>query len=110
VAAELAALLTRGVQALYIYSGGYKLYNYTGQFFDDFPNVRHHPGVEVEYLPDADHTYMLMADREQLIDRVETWFLSRFPVRSAGDVLPAFREADLAESCQPAIAAAHRPE
>jgi pimeloyl-ACP methyl ester carboxylesterase len=110
VATEIEALLGRGVQSLYIYSGGYKLYNYTGQFFDDFPNIRHHPGVEVEYLKDADHTYMLMADREQLLDRVETWILSRFPIRPAVDVLSAFKGADLAESCQPAIAVAHRPE
>jgi pimeloyl-ACP methyl ester carboxylesterase len=110
VAAEIEGLLRRGVQSLYIYSGGYKLYNYTGQFFDDFPNVRHHPGVEVEYLRDADHTYMLMADREQLLDRVETWFQSRFPLQSAGDILPAFKGADRGGSCQPAIAAAHRPE
>ncbi len=57
--AEIEALLARGMQSLYIYSGGYKLYNYTNQFFDDFPNVRHHAGVEVEYFRDADHTYML---------------------------------------------------
>jgi pimeloyl-ACP methyl ester carboxylesterase len=92
VAAEIEALLGRGVQSLYIYSGGYKLYNYSSQFFDDFPNVRHHPRIQVEYLRDADHTYMLMADRERLLERVETWMTSRFPIGSAGDVPPASRE------------------
>jgi pimeloyl-ACP methyl ester carboxylesterase len=110
VGAEIEALLARGVQSLYIYSGGYKLYNYTNQFFDDFPSVRHHAGLEVEYFRDADHTFMLMADREQLISRVETWVTARFPIGSAADVLPSFKGADLAESCQPAIAAAHRLE
>ena len=51
VAAEIESLVARGVQSLYIYSGGYKLYNYTSQFFDDFPNVRHHAGVEVDVDP-----------------------------------------------------------
>ena len=110
VGAEIEAPLARGVQSLYIYSGGYKLYNYNNQFFDDFPNVRHHASLEVEYFRDADHTFMLMADREQLIARVETWITARFPIGSAVDVLPSFKGADLAESCLPAIAAGHRPE
>ena len=110
VGAEIEALLRRGVQSLYIYSGGYKLYNYTKQFFDDFPNVRHHAGLEVEYFKDADHTYMLMADREQLLNRIERWMTAHFPIGSADDMLPAFRGADLAESCRPAIVAARRPE
>jgi len=110
VAAEIGALLNRGVQSLYIYSGGYKLYNYTRQFFDDFPNVRHNPGIEVEYFKEADHTYMLLADRDRLIDRVEAWMTSRFPIGSARDDQPPFKAVDLAESCLPAIAGAIRPE
>ncbi|HUE16686.1 MAG TPA: alpha/beta fold hydrolase [Planctomycetaceae bacterium] len=107
VAAEIETLLDRGVQSLYIYSGGYKWYNYTRQFFDDFPNVRHNPRVEVEYFRDADHTYLLLADRERLIDRIETWLVSRFPRRSASEFQPAVTAAGPAGSCQPAIAAAH---
>jgi pimeloyl-ACP methyl ester carboxylesterase len=110
VGAEIGALLARGVQSLYIYSGGYKLYNYTNQFFDDFPHVRHHAHLEVEYFRDADHTYMLMADREQLLNRVEMWMTARFPIGSAADMLPSLMGAGLVESCRPAIAAAHRPE
>lgn len=92
VAVEIETLVARGVQSLYIYSGGYKLYNYTSQFFDDFPNVRHHSRIEVEYFRDADHTYMLMADRQRLLDRVERWITSRFPTESTGAVPPASRE------------------
>lgn len=110
VAAEIKALLDRGVHSLYLYSGGYKLYNYTRQFFDDFPNVRHNRHVEVEYFKDADHTYLLLADRERLIDRVEQWLTSRFPFSSAAEVQPAFTAVDLAESCLPAIAVANRPQ
>jgi pimeloyl-ACP methyl ester carboxylesterase len=110
VAVEIRALLDRGVQSLYIYSGGYKLYNYTRQFFDDFPNVRNNPGVEIEYFQDADHTYMLLADRDRLIDRVETWMTTRFPIGGVHDDQPVFKAVDLAESCLPAIAGATRPE
>jgi pimeloyl-ACP methyl ester carboxylesterase len=86
VATEIESLLERGVESLYIYSGGYKLYNYTSQFFDDFPNARHNPRVEVEYFKDADHTYMLLADRERLLSRLERWMTSRFPISTpAGD-------------------------
>ena len=89
VAEEIAALLRRGVHLLYIYSGGYKLYNYKGQFFDEFPNVRQNPGVEVEYFGNADHTYMLLADRDQLIRRIEAWLDSRFPDAESSDPTPA---------------------
>ena len=110
VAAEIHALLERGVQSLYIYSGGYKWYNYTRQFFDDFPNVRHNARVEVEYFRDADHTYLLLADRERLINRIETWLISRFPGRSPSGVQPPVKAVDLAGSCLPAIAAGNRSE
>jgi pimeloyl-ACP methyl ester carboxylesterase len=124
VASELESLVGRKVQQLYIYSGGYKLYNYTRQFFDDFPNVRHNPGIDVEYFKDADHTYMLLADREQLLARVETWMTSRFPIGSpsggasggemsgggTSDSQVDFKAVDLSESCLPAIAVANRPE
>jgi pimeloyl-ACP methyl ester carboxylesterase len=79
VAAEIEALFDRGVQGLYIYSGGYKYYNYSDQFFDDFPNVRKNRQVEVEYFPNSDHTYLLLSDRDRLITRVEEWMRCRFP-------------------------------
>ncbi len=88
VANEIETLARRGVQALYIYSGGYAFYNYAGQFFRNFPAVRRHPHLEVEYFPDADHTYLLMADRRRLYDRVERWAVSRF-VNGPADRLTA---------------------
>jgi pimeloyl-ACP methyl ester carboxylesterase len=95
VGAELEALLDRGVKLLYIYSGGYKFYNYTRQFFDDFPNVRNHSGADVEFFRDSDHTYILLADRARLVDRVETWLKERFPCRSVGALEPAVTAAGL---------------
>jgi pimeloyl-ACP methyl ester carboxylesterase len=109
VAAEIEALLERGIQGLYIYSGGYKYYNYPGQFFDDFPVARSNAQIDVEYYRDADHTYLLLADRDRLITRVATWITSRFPRRNSEFPTDA-KATDLAGSCLPAIAGANRPE
>jgi len=78
VAAEIQVFMDRGMQALYVFAGGCPWYNYAGQFFNNFPNVRCNPQVEVEYFEQADHTYLLVADRERLIDRIETWVTSHF--------------------------------
>jgi pimeloyl-ACP methyl ester carboxylesterase len=109
VAAEIESMLERGVQGLYIYSGGYKYYNYTGQFFDDFPVARYNSQVDVEYYRDADHTYLLLADRDRLITRVATWMASHFP-RGNSEFPSDAKAADLAGSCLPAIAGANQPE
>jgi pimeloyl-ACP methyl ester carboxylesterase len=110
VAGEIEGLFARGLVALYVYSGGYKLYNYTGQFFDNFPTVRHDPRVEVEYFRNSDHTYILLADRQRLIDRVEAWLNSRFTRRAGSTFAQTVKAVGPAESCLPAIAAANRQE
>ena len=79
VAAEIQSLVNRGLQALYIFAGGCPWYNSAGQFLDNFPNLRGNTQVEVEYFPQADHTYLLVADRDGLIARIENWVASRFP-------------------------------
>jgi pimeloyl-ACP methyl ester carboxylesterase len=78
VAAEIQAFVDRGMQALYVFAGGCPWYNFAGQFFQNFPNVRYNPQIEVEYFKQADHTYLLVADRERLIDRIENWVTARF--------------------------------
>jgi pimeloyl-ACP methyl ester carboxylesterase len=91
VAAEIQTFVDRGMQALYVFAGGCPWYNSAGQFFQNFPNVRYNPQIEVEYFKQADHTYLLVADRERLIDRIETWVTSRFRHRPAcpADARPA---------------------
>jgi pimeloyl-ACP methyl ester carboxylesterase len=79
VAAEIQVFLDRGMQALYVFAGGCPWYNYAGQFFNNFPHARCNPQVELEYFPQADHTYFLVADRDRLVDRIETWVSARFP-------------------------------
>jgi pimeloyl-ACP methyl ester carboxylesterase len=81
VAAEIQVFMDRGIQALYVFAGGCPWYNHAGQFFNNFPNVRFNPQIEVEYFEQADHTYLLVADRERLVDRIETWVTSRFRQR-----------------------------
>jgi pimeloyl-ACP methyl ester carboxylesterase len=91
VAGEIQDFMDRGLQTLYVFAGGCPWYNSAGQFYSNFPNLRGNPQVEVEYFAQADHTYLLVADRERLIDRIETWVTSRFRhrVESAADSLPA---------------------
>lgn len=86
---EIESLTDRGLQALYTYSGGYTYYNYTGQFFDNFPRLRGSRQIDVAYFPNADHTFLLLEDRQRLIDRVEGWMTTRFAGSVTSLVAPA---------------------
>jgi pimeloyl-ACP methyl ester carboxylesterase len=78
VAKEIQSFVDRGAQALYIFAGGCPWYTSAGQFYRNYPALRHNRRVEVEYFKNADHTYVLVEDRKKLIDRVETWVTTRF--------------------------------
>lgn len=71
---DLERLVARGVRLLYVYSGGFGTYcNYREQFRDAFRSVDFGKLLEVHYLPDADHTFILESDRRGLIDIVAGW-------------------------------------
>lgn len=74
---EIQSLVDRNAQLLYIYSGGVAAYyNYGQQFFDMFPGLKAQNCITVQYYPNADHTYTLKEDRDQLLDRVIAWYNS----------------------------------
>jgi pimeloyl-ACP methyl ester carboxylesterase len=77
---ELANLLQRGVQSLFVYTGGIAdmYFNHRRQFAEMFGNLD--PAgtrLQVDYLDKADHLFSAHADRQLLFQRVETW-LARF--------------------------------
>jgi len=75
---EIQSLANRGVQMLYVYTGGVEhYYNYAGQFFAMFRGLDARGKIEVEYFPDSDHTYTFAQDRERMFRRVIEWYGSR---------------------------------
>jgi pimeloyl-ACP methyl ester carboxylesterase len=75
---EVQSLVDRGTQMLYFYTGGIEnYYNYASQFFDMFSGLDPRGKIEVEYYPNADHTYTFGEDRERMFERVVEWYRSR---------------------------------
>jgi dienelactone hydrolase len=85
VRAQLADMLQRGLKLDFIYSGGVARYfNHVRQFRECFGRLADHPGVSVNYFKQADHTYVLSGDRQQLLEHVAQWMGRHFPVTRAG--------------------------
>jgi dienelactone hydrolase len=75
---EIQGLVDRGAHLLYFYTGGVAYYyNYAGQFHAMFRGLVPRGQVQVEYFPNADHTYIFAEDRERLLARVVDWTRSR---------------------------------
>ncbi len=77
---ELANLIKRGVQCLFVYTGGITdmYFNHRRQFGEMFGQLdAAGTRVEVDYLHKADHLFSAHADRQLLFGRVENW-LQRF--------------------------------
>jgi len=79
IASELRQLVERNVALLFVYSGNWYLYfNYRDQIRDSFPDVPFGDRLTVEHFPEADHTYTLLEDREQLFATMLGWMRERF--------------------------------
>ncbi|MBP7568876.1 MAG: hypothetical protein KBA95_02335 [Acidobacteria bacterium] len=83
MAAALQALVTRGVNLLFIYSGGGEggrnRFNYEGQLADAFPEVDFGSRAQVRIFPDADHTFTLLSNQDALVAAFSDWMTSTFP-------------------------------
>ncbi|MFT3709009.1 MAG: hypothetical protein QM817_15285 [Archangium sp.] len=76
--ADLEAMLARGTKVSFIFSGGVWLYfNYAEQFFEMLP-TDFRGRVDVELRREADHTYLIPAERARMVDRVSTWVAKQF--------------------------------
>lgn len=75
--AELAALAARGVRICAVYSGIHReRYNHEDQLFELFPELR--GKVDVEYFPDANHTFTELGQQAALLAAVTRWVKARF--------------------------------
>jgi len=71
---QMASTLTRGVKMLVVFTGGWSgFYNYQEQFKEGLPGISSHGGIQVNYLPRSDHTFILRFDRENLISQIRDW-------------------------------------
>ncbi|MDT8368400.1 MAG: alpha/beta fold hydrolase [Longimicrobiales bacterium] len=73
-AAGLDLLLSRGVRLLYVFTGGIRArYNHATQFVDALPEVTLGKGFQLEYLPEADHTFHEREQRRRLTGFLLEW-------------------------------------
>jgi dienelactone hydrolase len=85
---RIRALVDRGVEVFFLYSGGEpRWYNYRGQFSDMFAAYGFVERVEYDYLDRSDHTFIQPRSQQALIARVEQWLETR--------ALPALRGNDV---------------
>ncbi len=76
-ASDLALLVARRVQLLFVFTSGVdNQYNHRTQFHDTFG---HHSEAAVLFFPRADHLFSRLADRQALIAAVCAWVEARFP-------------------------------
>jgi len=70
---DYEAMSARGTRQLFIYVGGDSAYNHQRQFleFTGLPSLG--PTREVVYLPEADHTFFRVADRDRVIATIGDW-------------------------------------
>ncbi|WP_157971322.1 alpha/beta hydrolase [Dyella sp. C9] len=88
VSEDFSSMVERGLKICMIYTGGINMFfNHRRQFRECFGPAMNHPAVCTRYSEEIDHTYVLVDDRRRLIEQVETWLCSNFPITHAG-VLP----------------------
>lgn len=77
--AQLASLCTRGVEMLFLYTGGIAHYFlHRRQFAATFGAAAHDRHVQFDYWPEVDHLFYRPTDRERLIEHICTWARTRF--------------------------------
>jgi len=94
-ARRLAMLVNRGVQLLFVYTGGaYRYCNHRGQLAAALGTPARARAVVATYWGDCDHTFYLRHDRERLAAAVSGWMHARFAATPA--VAPSDRDVALA--------------
>jgi dienelactone hydrolase len=79
-AAQLAALVERGVEVFALYTGGSAAYFlHAEQFLDGFGGAARAPQVAFAHWPDCDHIFYRPQDRERLVAALQAWLTTRLP-------------------------------
>ncbi len=75
---QLQIMMDRGVQMLFLYTGGASYYfNHHSQFREMFPELKYRGRIEVEFDPLASHLFEFSADRERMFANVIGWINAR---------------------------------
>ncbi len=64
---ELEQMLARGVQMLFVYTGGWSSFVDPRQFDEMFPRLGRREQINVTYYPRADHSYLALDDRRAML-------------------------------------------
>lgn len=78
---EFRLLCNRRVRQLQVFSGGSGDYSYQRQFQDAFRDVDFADLLDVRYLRETDHVYVLQADRRKLMQLITEWLTENFSVQ-----------------------------
>ena len=84
ICASLQRVIDRGVELMFVFTGGETdYYNYRDQLFDLLPGFDFRQQLQLEYMPETDHTVSDDRGRERLLGAMEGWITERFPVAEA---------------------------
>lgn len=99
VQAGLRALVGRGVELLFLFSGGQPdHYNHQGQYRRSFPQVDFQNRLQVEYMGEADHLFSALEHQRIVDGLIHDWV-----VRIGDDDPEAIRDRSAVGLAQPAL-------
>lgn len=81
--ADLAALVSRRVHMLHVFSGEWECYRYEGQIRDAFPRVDFGDLLTEKRIPLAEHLYFTPPERLEMLELVTRWITQRFTAAAA---------------------------
>ena len=80
VEADLRAIVSRGVQLLYVFTGEWShIYRHEGQVREAFPRVPFGSTLTERLIPSAEHLFFTPPERAQLLGILAEWLETRFP-------------------------------
>lgn len=75
---DVLQMVARGTRLLMIYVGGDTDYDYKHQFFEQIGTKDIASQIDLEFYPEADHTFFLEEDRRRVVSRVGSWMTQNF--------------------------------
>ena len=74
---DVAAMVARRMRMLFVYTGSVHFhYNARNQLFEQLGSAAIRDGIDVAYIPEADHLLSKAAHRQQLLTLIRTWSAS----------------------------------
>lgn len=74
VASEITHMLGQGQQLLYLYTQGCEEFSSRHQFEEMFGIQPNEENLQVDYLPNFEHTFPLVYQRKFVVERITKWF------------------------------------